>query len=113
MHIQWPKRRRSKETFRRSYILSIWQIYKIRYLIFRINKKIIDICISKKIKIIELEERRIINTKKIKDIMYSNASRFSDVRQIDKIIEEFIDMELVNIFLLNNTQKWIYTYNLR
>lgn len=37
--------------------------------------------------------------------MYSNASRFSDVRQIDKIIEEFIDMELVNIFLLNNTQK--------
>lgn len=68
-------------------------------------KKIIDICISKKIEIIELKDRRIINTKKIKDIMYSNASRFSNVRQIDKIVEEFIDMELVNNFLLNNTQK--------
>ena len=31
--------------------------------------------------------------------MYSNASRFTNVRQIDKIVQEFIDLELVNNFI--------------
>ena len=62
-------------------------------------KKIIDICTSNKMKTIDLKERRIVNIKRIKDIMYSNASRFTNVRQIDKIVQEFIDLELVNNFI--------------
>lgn len=68
-------------------------------------KRIIDICASNKMKTIDLKERKIVNIKRIKDIMYSNASRFTNVRQVDKIVQEFIDMELVNRFILNNSKK--------
>lgn len=56
-------------------------------------------------KTIDFKERKIVNIKRIKDIMYSNASRFTNVRQVDKIVQEFIDMELVNRFILNNSKK--------
>ncbi len=68
-------------------------------------KRIIDICALSKMKTIEPKERKIVNIKMIKDIMYSNASRFTNVRQIDKIVQEFIDMELVNNFILKNSEK--------
>ena len=68
-------------------------------------KRIIDICASNKMETIDLKEREIVNIKRIKDIMYSNASRFTNVRQVDKIAQEFIDMELVNRFILNNSKK--------
>ncbi|MDD2285230.1 MAG: AAA family ATPase [Paludibacter sp.] len=67
-------------------------------------KRIIDICASNKMKTIDLKERKIVNIKRIKDIMYSNASRFTNVRQVDKIVQEFIDMELVNSFI-NSSKK--------
>ncbi|URZ05953.1 AAA family ATPase [Clostridium felsineum] len=61
--------------------------------------KIIDITVENKYKKLKVCDRNKVNIKNIRELMHNNVSRFNNVRQINNIVEEFIDIDLVKNLL--------------